>query len=174
MLYSKVPKGMMARSSLCDLDFISEMSGNWFALLLVNDWVYVPAPKIWMRDQGKMQLFWPEHANFPQAWFPSRKPYFSIFVRAGFFNRLRVTDLELPTTPLSVLTLPEHIARHPTHGPCQEDAGAERLAAQLGTVTLDGPAGAGVSDGITERLATMDIEPASVDRPRPALGPIDP
>ena len=64
---------------------------------------------------------------------------------------LRVTDLEVPTTALPALTLPEHIARHDTThagGPRQLNAGADQLAARLGTVTLDGPAGAGVFDGI--------------------------
>ena len=61
---------------------------------------------------------------------------------------LRVTDLELPTTPLPALTLPEHIARHTTHGQGQLNVCADQLAARLGTVTLDGRAGAGVFDGI--------------------------
>ena len=91
MLYTTVPAGVMRRTSPCDLDIISEMSGNWFALLLVNGWVYVPAPKVLMRNHGKMQRFLPEHPNVPQSQFRARKPFLSIFVRAGFFSILRVT-----------------------------------------------------------------------------------
>ena len=62
MSYTQIPKGVMARLLPCNLDIISEMSGNWFALFLVNEWVNVPAPKIWMRDERKMQFFLPEHS----------------------------------------------------------------------------------------------------------------
>ena len=86
----------------------------------------------------------------------------------------RCSDLEPPLNSLPALTLPEHIARRITQGPRWQDAGAEQLAARLGTVTLDGSAGAGFFDCIAERLTMMDLEPASVDGPRQALGPVDP
>ena len=48
---SELPTGVMARSSPCNLDILSEMSGNRFALYWGGEWVYAPAPKIWMRGQ---------------------------------------------------------------------------------------------------------------------------
>ena len=50
----------------------------------------------------------------------------------------------------------ECIAERITQGQRQQDAGAEQLAARLGTVALDGSAG--VFDCIAERLTTMDLE----------------
>ena len=69
---------------------------------------------------------------------------------SAIFRLLRVTHSELGTTPLPALDLPEHIARHATHGPHQPNPDADQLAAQLHTVTLYGPAGAGVNDAIVD------------------------
>ena len=61
MLYIKVPTGVTARSSPCNLDVILEMSGLLYTWV-VNGYTFPgPAPKIWMRGQRKIQMFWLEH-----------------------------------------------------------------------------------------------------------------
>ena len=80
MLYTKVPGAVMARSTECTLDIISEMSGNWFAVNVpgFGGWVYVPAPKIVMANDGRMKMFWPAHLNQFDCPRRFRRTYFAM------------------------------------------------------------------------------------------------
>ena len=166
MLYTKVPAGVLRRSSEYNLDIISEMSGNCFALNLPREcgWFFVPAPKIVVRNDQRITMFWPADSRRFNGRLPFRKNYFTMTARPGKIRllRLRVNQLQLGTTPLPVLDLPEHYARRATHGPHQPNADADPLAAQLHTVTLDGPAGAGVNEAVGVDGADPVAEPMDV------------
>ena len=140
----------MARSTECTLDIISEMSGNWFAVNVpgFGGWVYVPAPKIVMANDGRMKMFWPAHLNQFDCPRRFRSTYFAMTARPEKLRCLRVTHLQLGTTRLPALDLPRYLAEVATHGPHQPNAQADQLAAQLQTVTLDGPAGAGANEAV--------------------------
>ena len=155
MLYTQVPGAVMARSTECTPDTISEMSGNWFAVNVpgFGGWVFVPAPKIVMENDGRIKMFWPAHpdqSNCPRRF---RRSHFAMAVRPEKLRWLRVTHLQLGTTRLPALELPWHLAERATHGPHQPNAEAEQLAAQLQTVTLNAPAGAGAN----EPAGPMDV-----------------
>ena len=91
MLYTKVPAGVMTMSLECNLDIISEMSGNWFALNLPSDggWVFVQAPKIVVRNDQRISMFWPAHPRRYNSQLPFRKYYFTMTARPGIFRLLR-------------------------------------------------------------------------------------
>ena len=151
MLYTKVPGAVMARSMECTLDTISEMSGNWFAVHIpaYGGWVYLPAPKIVMGNDQRMKMFWPAHPSKPDCPRRIQRTYFAMAVRPEKLGRwLRVTHFELGGTRLPALDLPTYLAEVATHGPHQANVEAEQLAAQLQTVTLDGPAGAGANEAV--------------------------
>ena len=96
-----------------------------------------------------MKMFWPAHPNQSDCPRRFRRTYFAMTARPETISRwLRVTHLQLGTTRLPALDLPRYLAEVATHGPHQPNAQADQLAAQLQTVTLDGPAGAGANEAV--------------------------